>query len=46
MPYTASRLNSLAVDIEPTRGSANLTPVVDAERAQLDPAVDVYPNVG
>ena len=46
MPYTASRLNSLAVDIEPTRGSANLTPVVDAERTQLDPAVDVYPNVG
>ena len=46
MPYTASRLNSLAVDIEPTRGSANLTPVVDAERTQLDPSVDVYPNVG
>ena len=46
MPYTASRLNSLAVDIEPTRGSANLTPVIDAERTQLDPAVDVYPNVG
>ena len=46
MPYTASRLNSLAVDIEPTRGSSNLTPVVDAERTQLDPAVDVYPNVG
>ena len=46
MPYTASRLNSLAVDIEPTRGSANLAPVVDAERTQLDPAVDVYPNVG
>lgn len=46
MPYTASRLNSLAVDVQPTRGSANLAPVVDAERQQLDPAVDVYPKIG
>lgn len=45
MLYTASRLNALQVVVKPTRGSANLNPVVDPERAQLDPAVDEYPNV-
>lgn len=46
MLYTASRLNALQVIVKPTRGVVNLTPVVDPERSQLDPAVDVYPNVG
>lgn len=46
MVYTASRLNALQVIVKPTRGSMNLEPVVDPERTQLDPAVDVYPNVG
>ena len=45
MVYTASRLNALQVIVKPTRGIANLAPVVDTERAQLDPAVDEYPNV-
>lgn len=43
MLYTASRLNALQVVVRPTSGVINLTPVVDAERSQLDPAVDVYP---
>lgn len=45
MLYTASRLNALQVIVKPTRGIANLAPVVDQERSQLDPAVDEYPNV-
>lgn len=45
MVYTASRLNALQVIVKPTRGIANLAPVVDAERAQLDPAVDEYQNI-
>lgn len=46
MAYTASRLNALQVVVRPARGTANLTPVVDSERLQLDPAVDEYPNIG
>lgn len=46
MAYTASRLNALQIIVKPARGSANTSPVVDPERAQLDPAVDVYPNIG
>lgn len=45
MLYTASRLNALQVMVKPSRGNSNLEPVVDPERSQLDPAVDVYPNV-
>lgn len=45
MVYTASRLNALQVIVKPTRGIANLAPVVDQERSLLDPAVDEYPNV-
>ena len=45
MVYTASRLNALQVIVKPTRGIANLSPVSDPDRAQLDPAVDEYPNV-
>jgi hypothetical protein len=46
MAYTASRLNALQIVVKPARGTSNTSPVVDPERAQLDPAVDVYPNVG
>lgn len=46
MLYTASRLNALQIVVKPARGSSNTSPVVDPERSQLDPAVDVYPNVG
>lgn len=46
MLYTASRLNALQIIVKPARGTSNTSPVVDAERSQLDPAVDVYPNVG
>lgn len=45
MLYIASRLNALQVIVKPTRGTANLAPVVDPERSQLDPAVDEYPNI-
>lgn len=44
--YTMSRLNSLQIVVEPTRGTSNTHPTTDPERSQLDPAVDVYPNVG
>ena len=44
--YTMSRLNSLQIVVEPARGTSNTSPVTDPERSQLDPAVDVYPNVG
>lgn len=46
MLYTASRLNALQIVVRPARGTSNTNPVVDAERAQLDPAVDAYPNIG
>lgn len=46
MLYTASRLNALQIIVKPARGTSNTSPVVDAERSQLDPAVDVYPNIG
>ena len=46
MLYTASRLNALQIIVKPARGFANTTPVTDPERSQLDPPVDVYPNVG
>lgn len=46
MLYTASRLNALQIVVKPARGTANTHPVTDPERSQLDPAVDVYPNVG
>lgn len=42
MPYVGSRLNALQVVIEPTNGVTDYNPVVDAERSQLDPAVDAY----
>lgn len=46
MAYTASRLNALQIVVKPARGSSNTHPVTDPDRSQLDPAVDVYPNVG
>lgn len=46
MLYTASRLNALQIVVKPARGTSNTSPVVDPERSQLDPAVDVYPNIG
>lgn len=45
MPWAASRLNALQVIVRPTNGVANYTPVVDAEREQLDAPEDAYPNV-
>lgn len=46
MVYNASRLNALQVIVKPARGSVNMAPKVDAERQQLDKAVDKYPNIG
>lgn len=46
MLYTASRLNALQIVVKPARGTSNTSPVTDPDRAQLDPAVDVYPNIG
>lgn len=46
LPWNASRLNALQVIVEPTAGTSNYAPVVDAEREQLDSAVDAYPNIG
>lgn len=46
MLYTASRLNALQIVVKPARGSSNTHPVTDPDRTQLDPPVDVYPNVG
>lgn len=46
MAYTASRLNALQIVVKPARGTSNTHPVTDPDRSQLDPAVDVYPNVG
>lgn len=45
VPWNASRLNALQVIVEPTNGAANYEPVVDAERQQLDAAVDEYPSL-
>lgn len=44
--YTMSRLNALQIIVKPVRGSSNTSPTVDPVRGQLDPAVDVYPNIG
>lgn len=46
MLYTGSRLNALQIIVKPARGTSNTSPVVDPIREQLDPQVDVYPNVG
>lgn len=46
MLWNASRLNALQVIVKPARGIKNMDPVTDAERSQLDPAVDQYPNIG
>lgn len=46
MLYTASRLNALQIIVKPARGTSNTHPVTDPERSQLDPAIDVYPNIG
>lgn len=46
MLYTASRLNALQIIVKPARGTSNTHPVTDPDREQLDPAVDVYPNIG
>ena len=45
IPYNASRLNALQIVVKPARGVTRLNPVVDAERSQLDAAVDEYPNI-
>ena len=44
MPWPASRLNQLEVVVKPVSGVVNLTPVVDEEREELDPAEDLYPG--
>lgn len=46
MLYTASRLNALQIVVKPARGTSNTSPVTDPDRSQLDPPVDVYPNIG
>lgn len=46
VPHNASRLNALQVIVKPARGVTRLNPTKDAERSQLDPAVDEYVNVG
>lgn len=46
MVYTASRLNALQIVVKPARGTSNTSPVTDPERSQLDPAIDVYHNLG
>lgn len=45
LPWNASRLNALQVIVEPTNGTANMNPTVDAERAKLDAPVDEYPTL-
>lgn len=45
MRWAASRLNALQVIVRPTNGVSNMSPVVDAERDRLDPAVDEYPTL-
>lgn len=46
MPYNASRLNALQIIAKPARGISNFNPTTDEYRSQLDPADDVYPNIG
>lgn len=46
MPYNASRLNALQVIVKPARGVTSFDPYKDADREQLDPADDLYPNIG
>lgn len=45
LPWNASRLNALQVIVEPTMGTSNMSPTVDAERAKLDAPVDEYPSL-
>lgn len=45
LPWNASRLNALQVIVEPTMGTSNMNPTVDAERAKLDDPVDEYPSL-
>ena len=45
MDYNASRLNALQVIVKPTMGYTQKDPVIDKAKDQLDPAVDVYPNI-
>lgn len=44
--HPASRLHALQIIIEPTMGVTDYDPTKDPVRDQLDPAVDVYPNLG
>lgn len=46
MPYNASRLNALQIIAKPARGISNFNPTTDEYRSQLDPADDIYPNIG
>lgn len=46
MPYNASRLNALQIIAKPARGISNFNPTTDEYRSQLDPADDVYRNIG
>ena len=46
MPHNASRLHALQVIVKPARGVVSYDPVKDADRAQLDAPVDLYPNIG
>lgn len=46
MPYNASRLNALQIIAKPARGISNFNPTADEYRSQLDPADDVYRNIG
>lgn len=46
MPYNASRLNALQIIAKPARGISNFNPTADEYRSQLDPADDIYSNIG
>lgn len=46
MPHNASRLHALQVIVKPASGVTSFDPVKDADRAQLDSPVDLYPNIG
>lgn len=46
MPHNASRLHALQVIVKPASGITSFDPVKDADRAQLDSPVDLYPNIG
>lgn len=45
MVWTASRLNALQVIVKPVNGTANMTPMADPDRDQLDDPVDEYPGL-